>query len=150
MFLWTVWITRRSGRSCGPRSDGPWHRVGGRDRIDGVSQGFGPSIPSVSVAEVPERAEATLLDVREDDEWQQGHAPGAVHVPMGDVPSRLAEISVDGELYVVCRQGGRSARVVEYLQHAGIDAVNVDGGMVAWQQAGLPVVDDAGRPATVY
>ncbi|KQU35822.1 MULTISPECIES: rhodanese-like domain-containing protein [unclassified Rhodococcus (in: high G+C Gram-positive bacteria)] len=109
------------------------------------------SVPSVSVSDVPEPGpSASLLDVREDDEWTAGHAPGALHVPMGDVPSRMADISVDGTLYVVCRQGGRSARVVEYLQHAGVDAVNVDGGMVAWQQAGLPVVDDAGRPATVY
>ena len=109
------------------------------------------SVPSVSVADVPApSSEAVLLDVREQDEWEQGHAPGAIHIPMGDVPARIGEVEVSGPLYVVCRVGGRSARVVEYLQHAGVEAVNVDGGMVAWQQAGLPVVDDAGRPATVY
>ncbi|MGB7363868.1 MAG: rhodanese-like domain-containing protein [Rhodococcus sp. (in: high G+C Gram-positive bacteria)] len=102
-------------------------------------------------AEVPQQhAGAVLLDVREDDEWQQGHAPGAIHIPMGEVPSRLADLGVDGDLFVVCRSGGRSARVVEYLLHAGVDAVNVDGGMVAWQQAGMPIVDGAGQPASVY
>lgn len=90
-----------------------------------------------------------LLDVREDDEWEEGHAPDAVHIAMGDVPSRVSEIAGDARVYVVCHSGGRSARVVEYLVHAGIDAVNVDGGMIAWQQAGLGVVDSSGRPASV-
>lgn len=108
------------------------------------------SVPSVSVSDVPEPGpSAALLDVREDDEWTAGHAPGALHVPMGDVPSRMADISVDGTLRGV-PPGWAFGPRRRVPAARGVDAVNVDGGMVAWQQAGLPVVDDAGRPATVY
>lgn len=113
------------------------------------------AVPSVPVSAVPAPSiTQPLVDVREDDEWQAGHAPGALHIPMADIPARISEVldradGADVTAYVLCHVGGRSARVVQYLRHAGIDAVNVDGGMVAWQQAGLPVVDDGGRPATV-
>ncbi|MFC4376585.1 rhodanese-like domain-containing protein [Nocardia halotolerans] len=114
-------------------------------------------IPTVPVGEVPagfDRADpvpgAQLLDVREPDEWALGHAPGAVHIPMVDVPARLDEIDIDAELYVVCRQGGRSIEVVKYLTHIGYDACNVAGGMVAWQRTGRPVVADGEHEAKIY
>ncbi|MDV6302852.1 rhodanese-like domain-containing protein [Rhodococcus cerastii] len=88
---------------------------------------------------VPFPTTAILLDVREDDEWQAGHAPDAVHIPMGDIPSRAGEVDNQSEVYVVCKAGGRSARVVEYLNRVGYDAINVDGGMLAWQAAGRPI-----------
>lgn len=94
--------------------------------------------------------DVVLLDVREPEEWEHGHAPGAVHIPMADIPSRAAELNNDAALYVVCRQGGRSARVVAYLNQAGFDAVNVDGGMVAWQMQGRPLTADGGREATIF
>lgn len=83
-----------------------------------------------------------MLDVREDDEWSAGHAPEALHIPMGEVPDRWEEIPPDAELLVVCRSGGRSARVVAYLHDAGRAALNVDGGMAAWEAAGRPLVAD--------
>lgn len=103
------------------------------------------------VAELPTdpSESAVLLDVREDDEWQQGHAPGAVHIPMGEVPSRLGEIDQNVPLYVVCRVGGRSLRVVEYLAQIGYEATNVDGGMLAWEAVGRPVVRDDGAEARI-
>ena len=73
-----------------------------------------PEIPSVPVDAVPAEFDdagttpAILLDVREDDEWQLGHAPGAVHIPMADIPARADELDYDREIYVICRQGGRS------------------------------------------
>ena len=102
-----------------------------------------PEVSSVPVEAVPDEfdknervaadaPQAILLDVREDDEWQLGHAPGAIHIPMVDVPARVDELDYDAQLYVVCRQGGRSFEVVKYLTHIGYDAVNVSGGMVAW------------------
>lgn len=94
-------------------------------------------------------ADATLLDVREDDEWHRGHAPAAQHIPMSEVPGRMAEIDADKELYVICRSGGRSERVAIYLQRNGYDAVNVDGGMLAWTAAGRPVVTDDGSPGAI-
>jgi rhodanese-related sulfurtransferase len=105
-------------------------------------------IPEVSPTEVPD--DAFLLDVREDDEWTAGHAPGAHHLPMMDVPARLDEIPLDGDVVVVCRSGGRSGRVVAYLAQNGRDNVrNLDGGMQMWAAAGKPVVSDDGQPARV-
>jgi rhodanese-related sulfurtransferase len=90
-----------------------------------------------------------LLDVREDDEWQRGHAPGAQHIPMGQVPSRIAEISTDAKLFVVCHVGGRSQRVAQYLARNGYTPVNVSGGMQAWAGAGRPVITDDGASGVI-
>jgi rhodanese-related sulfurtransferase len=111
-----------------------------------------PATPTVAIGDVPAEfsPDVVLLDVREPDEWEQGHAPGAVHIPMTDVPARIADLDMDAEVYVICRQGGRSARVVDYLNQVGFDAVNVDGGMVAWQMAGRPLVAYGGREATIF
>jgi rhodanese-related sulfurtransferase len=92
---------------------------------------------------------AVLLDVREDDEWQRGHAAGAQHIPMGEVPARLNEIDPDAKLYVVCHAGGRSLRVAHYLARNGFVPVNVNGGMLAWVGAGRPVVTGDGGVGTV-
>lgn len=92
---------------------------------------------------------AVLLDVREDDEWQRGHSAVAVHIPMGEVPSRLEEIDRDAQLYVICHAGGRSLQVAQYLQRNGFRVVNVSGGMAAWVGAGRSVIADDGRPGTV-
>jgi rhodanese-related sulfurtransferase len=91
---------------------------------------------------------AFLLDVREDDEWDAGHAPEAVHVAMGVVNDRLAEIPADRTVVCICRVGGRSGAVAAALAGAGYDVRNVDGGMLAWEATGFPVVSrggDAGR-----
>jgi rhodanese-related sulfurtransferase len=103
-------------------------------------------VPTVSAADVPD--DAVLLDVREDDEWRAGHAPGALHVPLGEVPARLGELP-DGEVHVICRSGGRSARAVAWLEQNGFEAVNVAGGMGAWQAAGRPMVSEGGGEPTV-
>ena len=103
---------------------------------------FRPQIPAVDAAAVP--ADAILLDVRENDEWAAGHAEGAVHIPMGEVVARIAEVPDGGRVHVVCRVGGRSAQVTQYLIAQGMDAVNVNGGMLDWEAAGRPVVDGAG------
>jgi rhodanese-related sulfurtransferase len=102
----------------------------------------GPAVPGVSVAQLP--ADAALLDVRESDEWAAGHAPGATHLPMSELTSRIDELPDDDPLYVVCRSGGRSARVVAYLAGQGYPAVNVEGGMLAWAGQGREVVADGG------
>jgi rhodanese-related sulfurtransferase len=83
---------------------------------------------------------AALVDVRESDEWAAGHAPNAIHIPLGQVPARAAELPA-GPLYVICHAGGRSAQACGYLAGKGREDVsNVTGGMMAWSQAGLPVV----------
>ena len=92
---------------------------------------------------------AFLLDVREDDEWAAGHAPAAVHVPMGTVAERTAEIPSDRTVVCICRVGGRSGTVATALAGAGYDVRNVDGGMLAWEAAGYPVVGGPGDPGRV-
>jgi rhodanese-related sulfurtransferase len=109
---------------------------------------FGSQIPSVTVREVTD--DAHLLDVREADEWAAGHAPGAQHVPMNQIPVRLDEVPIDADVLVVCRTGVRSARVVQFLRSHGRDNVrNLDGGMKDWVSAGRPLVADHGGPAQV-
>ncbi|OIV38185.1 sulfurtransferase [Mangrovactinospora gilvigrisea] len=102
-------------------------------------------VPEIGVDKVP--GDAALLDVREPDEWAAGHAEGALHIPMGEVVQRLDEIQqtaadADGPLYVVCRAGGRSAQVVNYLRQHDLDAINVDGGMQSWSATGRPLKAD--------
>jgi rhodanese-related sulfurtransferase len=97
-------------------------------------------VPSVTVSELPDGA--TVIDVREPDEWAAGHAPDAVHIPMGELAGRLEELPNDTQLYLVCRGGGRSARATAYLNANGWDATNVDGGMKSWHAAGRPMVGD--------
>lgn len=108
---------------------------------------------AITAADVPDPSadgSTVLLDVREDDEWAQGHAPGAMHIPMTAIPGRFEEIDPDADLFVVCRQGGRSARVAAYLEQVGYEPVVVADGMVGWQVAGRPVVTDSGDPGSIF
>lgn len=103
-----------------------------------------PPVPCVDVAELP--GDAVLLDVREPPEWAAGHAPHARHVPLGELAERLDEVPLDATVYVVCRSGVRSAWVTAYLNANGWRAVNVDGGMQAWQASGRAMVARHGEP----
>ncbi len=100
----------------------------------------------VPASDVPD--DAVLVDVREVDEWQAGHAPGAIHIPLGEVVSRVGELP-QGDVYVVCRSGGRSGRAVAWLRENGFDAINVGGGMQAWAAAGRGMVTDDGAAPRV-
>ncbi|MEV6314119.1 rhodanese-like domain-containing protein [Streptomyces sp. NPDC051776] len=108
-------------------------------------------LPTVDAVAVP--SDGLLLDVREADEWAAGHAEGALHLPMSELVARFGELTAaasDGRrVHVVCRVGGRSAQVAQYLLAQGMDAVNVDGGMLAWEAAGRPLVADGGDQAFV-
>jgi rhodanese-related sulfurtransferase len=110
-----------------------------------------PQIPEVDIEEGRRRVDAgaVLLDVREADEWQAGHAQAAQWIPMGELATRQGEIPTGRDVVVICRSGARSGRVTEALVRAGHDAVNLAGGMQAWRSAGLPVVTDHGGPGTV-
>jgi rhodanese-related sulfurtransferase len=102
----------------------------------------------VTAAEVS--PDAYLLDVREPDEWTAGHAPGAHHLPMMEIPARMSEVPTDVEVVVVCRSGGRSGQVVSYLMGNGWDNVRtLDGGMHAWSAAGREMTSESGQPAHV-
>jgi rhodanese-related sulfurtransferase len=98
--------------------------------------------PSVMSTDLP--AGVYLLDVREDDEWAAGHAPDAVHIPVGTLNQRAAEIPQDHEIYVICRSGARSAYAAHALAGAGWRTVNVADGMTGWAVAGRPMVSETG------
>jgi len=98
--------------------------------------------PSVLSTALP--AGVFLLDVREDDEWAAGHAPEAVHIPVGTLNERAAEIPQDREVFVICRSGARSAYAAQALTGAGWKAVNVADGMTGWAVAGRPMVSETG------
>lgn len=100
------------------------------------------SVSQVPAASVPD--DAWLLDVREDDEWAAGYAPGARHIPLGELGARVAEIPQDETIYVICRSGGRSVRAARALAGAGFKTVNVAGGMQDWAAAGRPMTTDSG------
>ena len=93
------------------------------------------------------RQDDVLLDVRERDEWAAGHAPGALHIPLGALHPDA--VPAGASVMCVCRSGRRSGEATSILRAAGIDAVNVTGGMNAWLAAGLPVIRDDGQPGTV-
>ena len=101
-------------------------------------------VPEVDIEELAKAREAgaPLVDVREPDEYARFHVPGAVLVPLREVPDRLDELpGLEGErVFVICGSGGRSRRAAELMLTNGIDAVNVTGGSRAWIEAGHPVV----------
>ncbi|HYL71154.1 MAG TPA: rhodanese-like domain-containing protein [Candidatus Dormibacteraeota bacterium] len=83
---------------------------------------------------------AVLIDVREPWESEQMRIPGALLIPLGEIPERVGEIPDGPDVYVYCRLGGRSSRAVEFLRaHGRPRAFNVVGGIDAWREAGLPV-----------
>lgn len=108
-------------------------------------------IPTVSMDGVPDPLPEGLavLDVREPVEWAHGHIEGATHIPMNEIPDRLDEVP-DGQVLVVCKVGGRSAQVTNYLLAQGRDAVNLDGGMLDWEAAGRDLVSEIGERPLVF
>ena len=99
-------------------------------------------VPEVMSAELP--AGAFLLDVREDDEWAAGHAPGAVHMRLGELGARVGELPRDQEIFVICRTGVRSAYAALALADGGLAALNVADGMAGWAVAGRPMISENG------
>ena len=94
--------------------------------------------PKIKVAQALElvRDGATLLDVRENGEWKSGHAPGAIHVPLGDIDKAPRRIKQGRPVVVMCASGMRSRTAAKHLRGLGYDAASLSGGMAAWQHAG--------------
>lgn len=86
--------------------------------------------------------EALLLDVREDNEWAVGRLPNAMHIRLGELSKRVSELEKykDKPIVVYCRSGHRSARACALLKRSGFsNPNNLAGGIVAWEQANLPI-----------
>ena len=80
-----------------------------------------------------------LLDCREPFEWQQARIPGSLHIPMNQIPARLAELDREQELVVVCAHGNRSLAVAGYLIANGFRASSLAGGLADWRLGGGPI-----------
>ncbi|MFJ3305382.1 rhodanese-like domain-containing protein [Streptomyces sp. NPDC086549] len=129
----------------------------GRDVV-AVDDGFGAARESglpmarLTPAEAQElvTAEAVLLDVREDAEWETGHAPGALHAPLSALTAGapLPDAARNRPIVTICRSGKRSREAVALLTARGEDAVDVVGGLRAWVAEGLPVIEDHHLAAT--
>jgi len=100
-----------------------------------------PEVPEVSAEEAfaqSSSGEAVIVDVREPGEWEAGHIPGALHMPLGELEARWPELQASDSVIAVCRSGNRSAAAAQALRSVGIDATNLSGGMKAWASAELP------------
>jgi rhodanese-related sulfurtransferase len=98
-------------------------------------------IPEISVDDlaVLMAGGARLVDVRNPDEYEAGHVPGAVSVPLAAVPENIAAFAGDGPVHVICKVGGRSMSACAYLIDHGLDVVNVAGGTDGWIMSGRDV-----------
>jgi phage shock protein E len=93
-----------------------------------------------TVENVRSQDDVVLIDVREDWEYAEGHIPGAVLIPLDQIPNRLNEIPQDKTAIAVCRSGNRSSQATNFLRQQGFDNVhNMRGGMLAWDQAGYEI-----------
>lgn len=103
------------------------------------------AIPEIPVREAQERldhptAAPAFIDVREPDEFAEGHAAGTVNIPLSQLQQRVAEVPRDREVLLICHLGGRSMQAAKWLRTQGVEqVVNIDGGTDAWQRAGLPM-----------
>lgn len=95
------------------------------------------------------RDEVQFLDVREHYEYDAGHIEDSLHIPMSQLNTRADEIAADRTVVVVCRSGNRSALVTNALNRGGWQAENLDGGMIAWARAELPITSPSGRVGQV-
>ena len=98
-----------------------------------------PQVDAKTAAEQLRNGEALLVDVREQDEWDRGHIEGIAFIPMGELPWRWRELDPEVRWIVVCHSGSRSHYAAAMLRQAGIDAVNLAGGMLDWQASKLPI-----------
>lgn len=87
-----------------------------------------------------------LVDVRYENEWLVGHIDGAVNIPEEDLSDRVDELDPDRPVVTVCRAGTRSADAAEWLRGQGFEAKSLDGGMLSWKWAGLPITGGIQQP----
>ncbi|MFT7650155.1 MAG: rhodanese-related sulfurtransferase [Candidatus Poriferisodalaceae bacterium] len=102
-------------------------------------------VPEIDVRTLAERLDegATLIDVRQLEEWEQVRVPNVPLIPLDQFVDRIAEVLTDGVVHVICKSGGRSGQAVAFLREQGVDAINVTGGTMAWVDAGLPTESGA-------
>ena len=131
-------VRRRWGPSCNARHGRrPPPRSAGR--ANRCSSAANPSISAAEASERVARRELVLIDVRQPVEVRRGRVDGSVNIPLGQLRDRLPELDRDQKLAFMCHSGTRSARATTIALKAGYDAVNLRGGMIAYNRAGPPV-----------
>jgi rhodanese-related sulfurtransferase len=98
-----------------------------------------------AVARGLESGDVQVIDVRDDREWDAGHAPGSRHVLLAELPANAASMDKEKQVVFVCRGGSRSAMAAEAFRASGYDAYNMSGGLAAWAEAGLPLEPEGGQ-----
>ena len=109
-------------------------------------------LPSVKPAEAMEMLSsgATMLDVRDNSEWNAGRVPGAVHVPIKNVGAQAPKRLPKGRpVIVACRTGSRSKGATRILREKGIEAYSLTGGLTAWESAGGRITGKGSRPGMI-
>lgn len=103
---------------------------------------FGPGVPGVSAQEAHTQLSAPkpplVLDVRQPEEFRESRLAQAKLIPLGELNARLNELPKDRTILCVCRSGSRSGNAARLLMQAGYNVINLRGGMMAWEMAGLP------------
>jgi len=104
---------------------------------------FGSSSANMTAADAKTRIDSSqpllILDVRQPDEFRAGHIAGAKLIPLNELQRRMDDLPKDTEILCVCRSGSRSSIATNQLNNGGFKAINLRGGMMGWQMAGLPV-----------
>lgn len=107
-----------------------------------VLQPRGKRASALQVTQLMNRGKTTVVDVRTAEEFAKGHLRDAKNIPLADLPARIGELdkSKARSVVVVCQSGARADKAVRQLAAAGFeDVISLDGGLTAWQAAGLPV-----------
>ena len=102
--------------------------------------GVGSISPAEAYLRLQARPEVVIVDVRQPVETRSGTVPGAVLIPLTEFGRRLDELPRDRPILTICRSGHRSPLAARQLKQAGYDVTDVDGGIMAWERAGLPIV----------
>ena len=108
-----------------------------------LSKLFGPSVPKITTLELSEKLKfgkhPLVLDVRQPDEFRAGHVSGAKLIPLNELYRRMKELPKGREIVCICDSGSRSSSAAKTLAKEGYNVFNVQGGMIAWRRAKLPV-----------
>lgn len=112
-----------------------FQRLAALFRRNGGDEGLGSAVSAQRAIELV-REGAAMLDVRERSEWNTGHAPQALHVPLGDIAKAPGRLKQDRPVVVVCASGMRSRTAAKHLRDQGFEAASISGGMAAWRNAG--------------
>jgi rhodanese-related sulfurtransferase len=108
-----------------------------------LSSLFGPSVPQISAQELSEKLKVgkhpMVIDVRQPDEFRQGHISGAKLIPLNELTRHMEELPKGREIVCVCASGSRSHSAAKMLAKAGYNVLDMQGGMISWRRAKLPV-----------